>query len=81
MLTFQEMLKKLAEFWELHGCIIQQGYDLEVGAAPRTRLHFFAAWVQSPIKLFISNHADVRQMAAMGRIQAACSIISNARSS
>lgn len=30
--TFQEILKRLHSFWESQGCIIQQGYDLEVGA-------------------------------------------------
>lgn len=32
MLTFQQMIQKLTEFWEKQGCIIHQGYDLEVGA-------------------------------------------------
>lgn len=32
MLTFQEILRKLTEFWEKEGCIVHQGYDLEVGA-------------------------------------------------
>src|SRR3954468_18397104 len=30
--TFQNFLKILSEFWEKQGCIILQGYDLEVGA-------------------------------------------------
>jgi len=32
MITFQEILKRLSSFWEAQGCIIHQGYDLEVGA-------------------------------------------------
>lgn len=32
MITFQEILRKLTLFWEKQGCIIHQGYDLEVGA-------------------------------------------------
>jgi glycyl-tRNA synthetase len=32
MLTFQQMIQTLTEFWEKQGCIIHQGYDLEVGA-------------------------------------------------
>ncbi len=32
MLTFQQFLQKLTQFWEKQGCIIHQGYDLEVGA-------------------------------------------------
>ncbi len=32
MITFQEFLNRLTAFWEKQGCIIHQGYDLEVGA-------------------------------------------------
>lgn len=32
MITFQEFLRRLSTFWEKQGCIIHQGYDLEVGA-------------------------------------------------
>ncbi len=32
MITFQQVLRQLAVFWEKQGCIIHQGYDLEVGA-------------------------------------------------
>lgn len=31
-MTFQEILRALTQFWESQGCIIHQGYDLEVGA-------------------------------------------------
>ncbi len=32
MITFQDMLSRLAAFWQERGCIIHQGYDIEVGA-------------------------------------------------
>lgn len=32
MLTFQELIMKLTEYWSKNGCIIYQGYDMEVGA-------------------------------------------------
>ncbi len=32
MLTFQQLIHRLSEFWEKKGCIIHQGHDLEVGA-------------------------------------------------
>lgn len=32
MLTFQQIIQRLTEFWEKHHCIIHQGHDLEVGA-------------------------------------------------
>lgn len=32
MLTFQQIISKLTAFWSQHGCLIQQGHDVEVGA-------------------------------------------------
>ncbi|MCH9625326.1 MAG: hypothetical protein S4CHLAM123_04970 [Chlamydiales bacterium] len=32
MINFQEMIAKLSQFWVKQGCILHQGYDLEVGA-------------------------------------------------
>jgi glycyl-tRNA synthetase len=32
MITFQQFLDTLTRFWQQQGCIIHQGYDLEVGA-------------------------------------------------
>jgi len=32
MLTFQELILKLQDYWARRGCLIGQGYDLEVGA-------------------------------------------------
>jgi glycyl-tRNA synthetase len=32
MITFQQVLRELAAFWEKQGCVIHQGYDLELGA-------------------------------------------------
>ena len=32
MLNFQEMIAKLTQFWADQGCVVHQGYDLEVGA-------------------------------------------------
>jgi glycyl-tRNA synthetase alpha chain len=40
-LTFQELILRLQTFWAEHGCILQQPYDVEVGAgtmAPETFL-------------------------------------------
>lgn len=55
MHTFQEFIKNLSNFWEKQGCIIQQGYDLEVGAGtfnPTTFLRclgpepYYAAYIE-----------------------------------
>jgi glycyl-tRNA synthetase len=32
MLTFQQVIQRLTDFWERQGCIVHQGHDLEVGA-------------------------------------------------
>ncbi|MEM1282391.1 MAG: glycine--tRNA ligase [Chlamydiota bacterium] len=32
MITFQELINRLSNYWEEQGCIIHQGYDMEVGA-------------------------------------------------
>ncbi|ADI38634.1 glycyl-tRNA synthetase [Waddlia chondrophila 2032/99] len=32
MITFQEIIRRLSAYWEEKGCIIHQGYDLEMGA-------------------------------------------------
>jgi glycyl-tRNA synthetase alpha chain len=40
-LTFQELILRLQSFWAEHGCVLQQPYDVEVGAgtmAPETFL-------------------------------------------
>ena len=31
-LTFQDLILKLSQFWIRHGCVLQQPYDVEVGA-------------------------------------------------
>ena len=31
-MTFQELILSLESFWARHGCVIQQPYDIEVGA-------------------------------------------------
>ncbi len=31
-MTFQELIHKLLQFWMEHGCVVQQPYDVEVGA-------------------------------------------------
>ena len=32
MLTFQQLILRLNEFWDRHGCVLLQPYDMEVGA-------------------------------------------------
>jgi len=41
VLTFQEILSNLNDFWSKKGCVIQQPYDLEKGAATMSPATFF----------------------------------------
>lgn len=50
MLTFQEILRNLSHFWEKQGCIIHQGYDLEVGAGTFNPATFLRCLGPEPYK-------------------------------
>ena len=41
ILTFQEIISRLSEFWSRQGCIIQQPYDIEKGAGTMHPATFF----------------------------------------
>lgn len=50
MITFQEILNRLSQFWEKQGCIIHQGYDLEVGAGTFNPATFLRSLGPEPYK-------------------------------
>jgi len=50
MITFQEILRRLTLFWENQGCIIHQGYDLEVGAGTFNPATFLRCLGPEPYK-------------------------------
>lgn len=50
MYTFQEILRQLSFFWEKQGCIIHQGYDLEVGAGTFNPATFLRSLGPEPYK-------------------------------
>lgn len=50
MYTFQEILRRLSLFWEKQGCIIHQGYDLEVGAGTFNPATFLRCLGPEPYK-------------------------------
>jgi glycyl-tRNA synthetase len=52
MTTFQQMLHKLEQFWEKQGCIIQHGYDLELGAGTLNPATFFRSLGPEPYQAF-----------------------------
>lgn len=49
-LTLQEMIAKILQFWSEQGCVIHQGYDLEVGAGTFNPATFLRALGPEPYK-------------------------------
>ena len=80
MKTFQEMLKKLTEFWESQGCLVHHGYDLELGAGTFNPATFLRCLGPEPYKAFYIEPCRWPQMAAMALIPTVCSTTSSARS-
>lgn len=50
-LTFQEILFTLQKFWAEHGCVLQQPYDLEVGAGTMSPDTFLRVLGPKPISI------------------------------
>lgn len=50
MITFQEIINRLNRYWEKQGCLIQQGYDMEVGAGTFNPATFLRALGSEPYK-------------------------------
>ena len=50
-LTFQELLFTLQRFWAEHGCVLQQPYDLEVGAGTMSPDTFLRVLGPGPISI------------------------------
>jgi len=50
-LTFQELLFTLQRFWSNHGCVLQQPYDLEVGAGTMSPDTFLRVLGPKPINI------------------------------
>jgi len=50
VITFQEMLKRLLNFWEQQGCVIHQGYDVETGAGTFNPATFLRSLGPEPYK-------------------------------
>ncbi len=50
-LTFQELLFTLQRFWSDHGCVLQQPYDLEVGAGTMSPDTFLRVLGPKPIDI------------------------------
>ncbi len=49
-MTFQNFLRNLTNFWEKQGCVLHQGYDLEVGAGTFNPATFLRALGPEPYR-------------------------------
>jgi glycyl-tRNA synthetase alpha chain len=49
--TFQELILRLQSFWAEHGCVLEQPYDLEVGAGTMTPETFLGVLGPRPCKV------------------------------
>ena len=47
---FQDFLRILTDFWSKQGCIVHQGYDMEVGAGTFNPATFLRASDPNPIE-------------------------------
>ena len=77
---FQDVLMTLERFWADRGCIIQQPYDLEVGAGtfnPATMLGF---WDRSLGTSLMWSLPAAPLTVVTAKIPTGCSIIINIRS-
>ena len=63
-LTFQELLFRLQAFWAERGCVIQQPYDLEVGAGTMCPETFLRVLGPKPYKV---GYAQPSRRPADGR--------------
>ena len=50
-LTFQELLFTLQKFWADHGCVLQQPYDIEVGAGTMSPDTFLRVLGPKPVRI------------------------------
>src|SRR5580692_717712 len=50
-LTFQELLLTLQSFWAAQGCVLQQAYDVEVGAGTMSPETFLRVLGPTPFKV------------------------------
>ena len=50
-LTFQDLILKLSQFWVKQGCVLQQPYDVEVGAGTMHPETFFRVLGPSPYRI------------------------------
>ena len=79
MLTFQQIILKLQQYWADQGCALLQPYDMEVGAGTSHTATFLRAIGPEPWKAAYVQPSRRPKDAAMARTPTACSITTNTR--
>ena len=77
--TFQELILKLQTFWAQRGCVLQQPYDVEVGAGTMAPETFLRVLGRRRTRLHICSRRGVRPMGVTGRIPTGSSSTRNCR--
>ena len=71
-LTFQELLFRLQGFWAERGCVLQQPYDVEVGAGTMAPETFLRVLGPKPYRVAMRSLRGVRRMDVTARIPTGC---------
>ena len=79
MLTFQQIILTLQEYWDKQGCALLQPYDMEVGAGTSHTATFLRAIGPEPWRAAYVQPSRRPRTAATARTPTACSTITNTR--
>lgn len=79
MMTFQQIILTLQNYWAQKGCVVLQPYDMEMGAGTfHTATFLRALGLNAGTPLMFNRHA-VPLMGDMAITQTVCSIITNSK--
>jgi glycyl-tRNA synthetase alpha subunit len=78
-LYYQDAVLKLKSYWAERGCIIQEPYDLEVGAGTMAPETFLRVLGPKQYRVAYVQPAGVRPTGAMEKIRTACISTSSCR--
>ena len=79
MVTLQQLIFKLSEFWASRGCLLQQPLDIEVGAGTMHPETFLRVLGPAPGTWPTCSRRGGRPMAASARTPTACSSTTSSR--
>ena len=72
-LTFQELVFRLQKFWADRGCVLQQPYDVEVGAGTMSPDTFLRVLGPKPVRIAYAQPRGGLRMDATARTPTGCS--------